>query len=175
MKSSFIISLCIAYCFSAFAQNQEIENIALYQILKEKKSYRLDSVKIYVNKYAEKAPSLRYFSGKNDWHVKGVLKQDCYSSIDSINNINLERYLLKANDKFVKFVIKKKLPKDFSILINVYKRFYYCNKVYVLIWITYDYCSFTQVLVIFDKEGNIISTDSQPFLTYKHFRLSSLS
>jgi len=165
MKVIPVFALCALYFFSSFAQNQEFENIALQQILKEKKSYQLDSVKIYVNKYAVKAPDLKYFSGRNYWHIKGVLKSDCYSAKDSVNNAGTEKGVLKANDEYVKFGVRKKLPKGFSILMDVYKRFYYCNKVYVLIVIKYDYWIFTQVLVTFDEEGNITSTDSHSYVT----------
>lgn len=168
MKKSFAILLFLLSNCSLLSQAQETIEAKAVRYLVES----LDSVVlaqnqlILVNNKAKKVPPLGYFKDRRLWHIQGVLAINCYSKEDSIRNarvLNKQYDVFFANPK-VKFIKKKyvltsRAEKD-AIQILVYKRFYYCSKLYVLLVQSDPLLRVNgEVLMVFDVEGNFLKME----------------
>jgi len=164
-------SLSIIFCFIgylSFCQNYPLEKIALEQaLLKRDSSLRtIDSI-IYLNKLIDRSPSLSYFSKRQWWHIQHILEIDCYKKTDSIKNANFlkKKYYLNFKNKRIKIVANKRLGHTNGMTAFVFKRFFYCEKIYVVVLFKDKLTGIkTEFLVEFDSKENFISTFSHSYV-----------
>jgi hypothetical protein len=165
MRTVIVLFLMIGLCQTVFTQSASLESQGLRQVL-AKFPLITDSGKqtVWVNKTAKKTPSLAYFKDKHWWHIKGILTSNCYSASDSIHNVKMakQEFELTSDNPSVKWVDKKWQKRGDDISLYVYKRFYYCDKIYVLLTGYGSPFSLAEqaLLAIFDKEGNFVAVES---------------
>lgn len=166
-RNTIFLFFLIAFSYS-FCQGQTLEKIALEKVLSSKDSVlHIKDSTIYVNKQISQSPLLTYFSKRQWWHIQGILRVNCYDKYDSLKNIKFtkRKLILKISTKRVKLVNEKVLNDINGLKAYVYRRFYYCGNVYVLILLKDTFSDINrQILVTFGSDAKFITFDVNTYV-----------
>ena len=165
MRTNFFILFFFVFIFQVKCQNLNLEERVIDTLLQNKNFYALDSnISYYINKKITTCPASKYFSDRKIWHAKGILKTNCYSVSDSILNEKYKKsiFTYRISDPYIVPLSDKKLKNLSGYKIYVYKRFYYCDAIYVLVRI--NNILNRHVLFIFKKDGSFFACHSEAFV-----------
>ena len=167
-NSSILVLFFFIISIQAKSQTSDLEVRVIDSLLRNKSYYGMDtSIKYCINENISIAPMAKYFSERHLWHVRGILKADCYSKNDSLSNKQFEKQIIryKSTDLSLislpeKEILKCRLPE-----ISVLRRFYYCDKIYVVVYIknTNDLIN-RQILFAFENDGTFHSSNSMAYV-----------
>lgn len=157
--------LLTALCCNTSAQPVSLESEALRRVLAQWPSTKDSSkITIWVNKTVRKTVPLSYFCDRRWWHTQGILSTNCYAASDSVANLFFakRKLTLDSDHPSVKWIGKRKQIKGDALFLNVYKRFYYCGKIYVLIKGVGSPFTMvqTELLSVFDWDGRFLTLET---------------
>lgn len=165
MKIVAVCLLIVGLYQRTSAQTVSLESEALKHVLAQWPSTKDSSqTTIWVNKTARQTMPLSYFKDRRWWHIKGILSTNCYAASDSVANLSFakQKVELFSDHPTVKWIRKKKQKWGNGLSLYVYKRFYYCDKIYVLITGVGSPFSaaHTELLSVFDRDGRFLTIET---------------
>jgi hypothetical protein len=164
------IALMFSACFycSVSGQQKLLEDVALEYVLSGKDaSFCIRDSSIFINIELDKTLPLQYFSERQWWHIQHVMKTDCYDKNDSLKNAGFskKKVVLSYKRPGVKFISTRAWEKVKPFKLFVYKRFYYCSNIYVVLLYSDWYTGFfKQILVTFSSSGDLISINVHTYV-----------